>query len=123
LLILRAEFKSVLICVVRNAASNAAHQAARQVMAPGATVADTNAEFGRRLSVFDVNQFTGTADPSPITLATDRVTDFVSIPRISVAGSCPDLQKRVSFVLAQRCMQNAAEPIDACDVAGFSERG
>ncbi len=80
MLILRAEFNSARICLVRNAASDAAHQAARRVMVPGATIADANAEFGRRLSVFDVNQFTGTANPSAITLATDRVTVSVNIP-------------------------------------------
>lgn len=80
LLILFAGFEFARICLVRNAANNAAYQAARRVMVPGATVADASAEVSRLLSVFGVNQFTVTVNPSPITLATDRVTVSVDIP-------------------------------------------
>ncbi len=80
LLILFAGFEFARICLVRNAANNAAYQAARRVMVPGATVANANAEVSRLLSVFGVNQFTVTVNPSPITLATDRVTVSVNIP-------------------------------------------
>ncbi len=68
------------ICLVRNAAHNAAYQAARHVMVPGATVADANAEASRLLSVFGVSTFTMTVNPSPITLAADRVTVSIDIP-------------------------------------------
>lgn len=80
LLILFAGFEFARICLVRNAANNAAYQAARRVMVPGATVANANAEVSRLLSVFGVNQFTVTVNPSPITLATDRVTVSIEIP-------------------------------------------
>ena len=80
LLILFAGFEFARICLVRNAANNAAYQAARRVIVPGATVANANAEVSRLLSVFGVNQFTVTVNPSPITLATDRVTVSVEIP-------------------------------------------
>ena len=80
LLILFAGFEFSRICLVRNAAHNAAYQATRRVMVPGATVADANAEATRILAVFGVSQFTLTVNPNPITLAADRVTVSIDIP-------------------------------------------
>jgi len=80
LLILFAGFEFARICLVRNAANNPAYQAARQVMVPGATVANANTEVTRILSVFGVRQFTLTVNPSPITLTTDQVTVTIDIP-------------------------------------------
>ena len=80
LMILFAGFEFSRICLVRNAAHNAAYQAARRVMVPGATVADAQAEATRLLSIFGVNSFTLTVNPSPITLAADRVTVSINIP-------------------------------------------
>lgn len=80
LMILFAGFEFSRICLVRNAAHNAAYQAARRVMVPGATVADAEAEAARLLNVFGVNTFTLTVNPSPITLAADRVTVSIDIP-------------------------------------------
>lgn len=80
LMILFAGFEFSRICLVRNAAHNAAYQAARRVMVPGATVADANAEVTRILSVFGVSHFTLTVNPSPITLTDDRVTVSIEIP-------------------------------------------
>lgn len=80
LMILFAGFEFSRICLVRNAAHNAAYQAVRRVMVPGATVADAQAEATRLLSIFGVNSFTLTVNPSPITLAADRVTVSINIP-------------------------------------------
>lgn len=80
LLILFAGFEFSRICLVRNAAHNAAYQATRRVMVPGATVADANAEATRLLSIFGVNSFTLTVTPTPITRESDRVTVSIAIP-------------------------------------------
>lgn len=80
LLVLFAGFEFSRICLIRNAAHNAAYQAARRVMVPGATVAGANAEASRLLNVFGVNNFTLTVNPTPITLASDRVTVSIMIP-------------------------------------------
>ena len=80
LMIVFAGFEFSRICLVRNAAHNAAYQATRRVMVPGATVADANAEVSRLLSVFGVSTFTLTVNPNPITLAADRVTVSIDIP-------------------------------------------
>jgi len=98
LLILFAGFEFARICLVRNAANNAAYQAARRVMVPGATVADANAEVSRLLSIFGVNQFTVTVNPSPITLATDRVTVSIAIP----ANQCGWITPRFTNALVIR---------------------
>ncbi len=84
LMIVFAGFEFSRICLIRNAAHNAAYQAARRVMVPGATVADANAEASRLLSVFGVSTFTLTVNPNPITLAANRVTVSIDIP----AGQC-----------------------------------
>lgn len=80
LMIVFAGFEFSRICLVRNAAHNAAYQAARRVMVPGATVADANAEASRLLNVFGVNTFTLVVNPNPITLATNRITVSIDIP-------------------------------------------
>ena len=84
LMIVFAGFEFSRICLVRNAAHNAAYQATRRVMVPGATVADANAEASRLLSVFGVSTFTLSVNPNPITLAANRVTVSIDIP----AGQC-----------------------------------
>ena len=98
LMILFAGFEFARICLVRNAANNAAYQAARRVMVPGATVADANTEVTRLLSIFGVNQFTVTVNPSPITLATDRVTVSIAIP----ANQCGWITPRFTNALVIR---------------------
>jgi len=80
LMIVFAGFEFSRICLVRNAAHNAAYQATRRVMVPGATVADANAEASRLLSIFGVRTFTLTVNPNPITLAATRVTVSIDIP-------------------------------------------
>lgn len=80
LMIVFAGFEFSRICLVRNAAHNAAYQAARRVMVPGATVADANAEATRLLNVFGVSTFTLNVNPNPITLTADRVTVSIDIP-------------------------------------------
>ena len=97
LLILFAGFEFGRICLVRNAANDAAYQAARHVMVPGATVADANTEVTRILSVFGVNQFTLVVNPSPITLATDRVTVSVNIPANQCGWITPMFTKTLTI--------------------------
>lgn len=80
LMIVFAGFEFSRICLIRNAAHNAAYQAARRVMVPGATVADANAEATRLLNVFGVTSFTLTVNPNPLTLAASRVTVSIDIP-------------------------------------------
>lgn len=68
------------VCLVRNAANNAAYQSARQMMVPGATLTDAQAEAGRLLTVLGVGTYTLTVTPDPVTTSTDRVTVRIAIP-------------------------------------------
>ncbi len=89
LMVLFAGFEFSRVCLIRNAAHNAVYQAARRVMVPGATVADANAEATRLLSVFGVNSFTLTINPTPITLAANRVTVSIDIPASQCSWIAP----------------------------------
>ena len=97
LMILFAGVEFSRICLVRNAAHDAAYQAARRVMVPGATVADANTEATRLLSVFGVNQFTLTVSPTPITLAADRVTVSINIPASQCGWITPLFTSRLTI--------------------------
>jgi hypothetical protein len=66
--------------MIRNSANNAAYQAARQIVVPGATVQTAKNEAGRLLNVMGVSVYTVTVTPSVITSSTERVTVNISIP-------------------------------------------
>ena len=96
-MVLFAGFEFSRICLVRNAAHNAAYQAARRVMVPGATVADANADATRLLRVFGVSTFTLTVNPTPITLATDRVTVSIDIPASQCGWIAPGFTNNLTI--------------------------
>lgn len=107
LLILFAGFEFARICRVRNAANNAACQAARRIMVSGATVADANAEVTCLVSVFWVEYYSVTEHPSPVALATDRVTVSRSIPAEQCGWNTPRIAnaiviRAVSTLYAER---------------------
>lgn len=78
--ILFACFEFSRVSLIRNAANNAAYQAARQMMVPGATLSDAQTEANRLLSVLGVTTYTLTVTPNPVTTTTDRVTVHIAIP-------------------------------------------
>ena len=68
------------ICTIRNAANNAAYQAARQIVVPGATVQKAEDEVARLLNVLGVSVYNMTVTPSVIDASTERVTVHIDIP-------------------------------------------
>jgi Flp pilus assembly protein TadG len=68
------------ICMVRNAANNAAYQAARQIIIPGASEQQARDEVGRLLSVMGVTAYNMTVTPAVIEASTDRITVNIDIP-------------------------------------------
>ena len=68
------------ICMVRNAANNAAYQAARKIIVPGASEQQARDEVGRLLGVMGVSAFTMTVTPDVIDASTERITVYVDIP-------------------------------------------
>lgn len=68
------------ICTIRNAANNAAYQAARQIIVPGATAQKAEDEAARLLNVLGVTVYTMNVTPTVIDASTERVTVSIDIP-------------------------------------------
>ncbi len=68
------------ICMIRSAANNAAYEAARKIIVPGAREQTARDEVSRLLGVVGVSSYTMTVSPSTINASTDRVTVQIDIP-------------------------------------------
>jgi Flp pilus assembly protein TadG len=66
--------------VIRHTADNAAYEAARQAIVPGAAVADARAEANRILGIVGARGATVTVTPPTIDVDTDAVTVSVDVP-------------------------------------------
>lgn len=78
--VLMSMFEFSRLNVLRHTADNAAYEAARVAMVPGATAADGIAEAQRLLTVVGARGATVTMNPARLTRATDEITVNVSIP-------------------------------------------
>lgn len=79
-LVLMAMFEFTRLSVLRHTADNAAYEAARVAIVPGATTAEARAEAQRLLTVVGARGAQIDFTPSTITPSTDEVTVDVSIP-------------------------------------------
>lgn len=66
--------------MIRNTASNAAYEAARLAMVPGATSAEATAEANRILGVLGTRNAAVTINPAVIDEADDEITVTISVP-------------------------------------------
>jgi Flp pilus assembly protein TadG len=80
LLFLMAAFEFGWMNVLRHTADNAAYEAARTAMVPGATAAEAVAKATNLLSVVGARGASVTVTPSILTSATDQVTVDIAIP-------------------------------------------
>jgi Flp pilus assembly protein TadG len=80
LLIILALFEFCWINVVRHTADNAAYEAARTVMVPGATAQEGRDEATRILRAVGAKQATVSVEPATIRTDTTQVTVRVDIP-------------------------------------------
>jgi Flp pilus assembly protein TadG len=80
LLFLLAAFEFGWLNVIRHTADNAAYEAARTVIVPGATAAEATAKATSILKVVGARGATVTITPSTITSATTAVTVAVDVP-------------------------------------------
>jgi Flp pilus assembly protein TadG len=80
ILFLLAAFEFGWLNVVRHTADNAAYEAARMAVVPGATVAEATAKADRLLRVVGARGATVTVSPNPVTASTDAVTVNIQIP-------------------------------------------
>lgn len=79
-LFLLAAFEFGWLNVVRHTADNAAYEAARTAMVPGATVAEAAAKANSILNVVGARSATITVTPNPITTATTQVKVEIDLP-------------------------------------------
>lgn len=79
-ILLLGAFEFSRLNMIRNTASNAAYEAARLAMVPGATADEATAEAGRILSVLGTKNATITINPATLTELTDEISVDISIP-------------------------------------------
>ncbi|HEY3393500.1 MAG TPA: TadE/TadG family type IV pilus assembly protein, partial [Lacipirellulaceae bacterium] len=79
-LLLLAAFEFGWLNVIRHTADNAAYEAARTVMVPGATVAEAKAKANNLLGIVGARSATITVTPEVLTSDTDRVMVAIDIP-------------------------------------------
>jgi Flp pilus assembly protein TadG len=80
LLFLMAAFEFGWVNVIRHTADNAAYEAARTAIVPGATAAEAIAKATDLMDVVGARGAQVVVTPSPLTLETDEVTVSISIP-------------------------------------------
>jgi Flp pilus assembly protein TadG len=88
-LFLLASFEFGWMNVLRHTADNAAYEAARTAMVPGASAGDAVAKANAILSVVKARDATVTVTPTVITQATDHVTVAIDVPMNSNALVVP----------------------------------
>jgi Flp pilus assembly protein TadG len=92
-LFLLAAFEFGWLNVMRHTADNAAYEAARTAMVPGATVAEATAKANRILNAVGARSVTITVTPNPITTATTQVKVEVDLPMSNNALVVPKFTK------------------------------
>jgi Flp pilus assembly protein TadG len=79
-MILFAMFEFSRLNIIRHTADNAAYEAARLAIVPGATAADATAEANRILRVVGTRNATVNVTPAAITEDTQEVTVQIAVP-------------------------------------------
>ncbi|MEX2317001.1 MAG: TadE family protein, partial [Pirellulales bacterium] len=79
-LFLLAAFEFGWMNVIRHTADNAAYEAARTAMVPGATAAEAKAKANSLLGIVGTRSATVTITPPTITPTTDKVTVKIDVP-------------------------------------------
>ncbi len=79
-LLLFASFEFSRLNVIRHTADNAAYEAARIAMVPGATAAEAVTEANRILNIVGARGATVTVNPATIALSTRQITVTIDVP-------------------------------------------
>jgi Flp pilus assembly protein TadG len=79
-LFLLAAFEFGWLNVIRHTADNAAYEAARSVIVPGATSAEAQSKAKKLLKIVGARGSKITISPDPVTTATEAVTVSIEIP-------------------------------------------
>jgi Flp pilus assembly protein TadG len=103
-LFLLAAFEFGWLNVLRHTADNAAYEAARTAIVPGATAADAQSKADSLLKIVGARSATVTITPSPVTVDTDEVTVSIEIPMNKNGLIAPRFTKSTK-ILASSTMQ------------------
>ena len=79
-LFLLAAFEFGWLNVIRHTADNAAYEAARTAMVPGATAAEARTKANRLLRIVGTRGARVTVTPDPLTAETEEITVAIAIP-------------------------------------------
>lgn len=80
LLVIFAGLEFTRISMMRNAANNAAYEAARTLIIPGARKVDAENEADRLLDIFGIRNYTVNVTPTTIEPTTSEVTVSIDVP-------------------------------------------
>jgi Flp pilus assembly protein TadG len=80
IIFLLAAFEFGWLNVVRHTADNAAYEAARTAIVPGATETEARVKAEKLLNIVGTRGATITVTPNPLTVASDEVTVNIQIP-------------------------------------------
>ncbi len=97
-LILFAAFEFTWTNVLRHTADNAAYEAARRGMLPGATAADAQREANRLLRIVGTRGAKVTVEPNTIDVSTSQVRVRVEVPMNANGIVVPRFMKNKSLV-------------------------
>lgn len=96
-LFLMAAFEFGWLNVLRHTADNAAYEAARTAMVPGATAAEAIAKANSILSIIKTRNATVTVTPAVLTSGSDHVTVTIDIPMSKNALVVPRFTKNTTI--------------------------
>jgi Flp pilus assembly protein TadG len=95
--------------VIRHTADNAAYEAARTAMVPGATAAEARTKANRLLRIVGTRGATVTITPDPLTAETDEVTVAIDIPMRRNALVVPKFTRRTTINASSTLRTERAE--------------
>src|SRR5687768_16093542 len=108
-LFLLAAFEFGWLNVIRHTAENAAYEAARHAMVPGATVAEARTKANRLLRIVGARGARVTVTPNPLTTESEQVTVAVDIPMRRNGLIVPRFTKRTTISASSTLRTERAE--------------
>jgi Flp pilus assembly protein TadG len=106
---LLAAFEFGWLNVVRHTADNAAYEAARTAVVPGATVAEAKAKADKLLKIVGTRSAKVTVTPSPLTVDSDSVTVKIEVPMNKNGLIVPRFTKKSTIVASSTLRTERAD--------------
>jgi Flp pilus assembly protein TadG len=109
LVFLLAAFEFGWLNVVRHTADNAAYEAARTAVVPGATAAEAKAKADKLLKIVGTRSATVTITPNPLTVNSDSVTVKIEVPMDKNGLIVPRFTKKSTIVASSTLRTERSE--------------